>query len=468
MPAIAARTAYNPKMPRIFLGNFDFEHELAGLRSEQTVLDVMSRAPGSGRPPQADRNWVWTAIAEADDVVVTNEPINKADLAPLARVGMQIPRFCPPGEQLPRGREWQAVPWGWTQSLVEVAEAYGWTCTAPPIDVVRHVNSREFRFGLERDGNIGLDGATLARTTGELEAAIGASGDNPRGWLLKANFGMSGREALRGRGRKLEGNIRNWAEKRLASTGPIVFEPIVERVAEAGIQIEIPPAGAPELIGITPLLVDSSGVYRGSRFGCPAEEIAEWQPAVEVALRTAGELQRLGYFGPLGIDAMQYRDAAGKLRLRPLQDLNARYTMGRLALGFCRALWWRTGSGGAAESRNIFTSPPLASPYEGGEKSSADFATVTGFRPPVEHSHCCGSWLHFGERHLGGRTLQEWLESVQTVLPQEVFAVPASPGSTKAPPHGAVLVLALSPDARNRTEALLFGELGISVPGAGG
>ncbi|MCA9082192.1 MAG: hypothetical protein KDA58_16640, partial [Planctomycetaceae bacterium] len=35
-----------------------------------------------------------------------------------------------------------------------------------------------------------------------------------------------------------------------------------------------------------------------------------------------------------GIDAMRYRDRSGDLRIRPLQDINARYTMGRIALNW--------------------------------------------------------------------------------------------------------------------------------------
>ena len=45
-------------------------------------------------------------------------------------------------------------------------------------------------------------------------------------------------------------------------------------------------------------------------------------------------LQELGYFGPLGIDAAEHELLMGEVMLRPLQDINARFTMGRLALGF--------------------------------------------------------------------------------------------------------------------------------------
>ena len=52
---------------------------------------------------------------------------------------------------------------------------------------------------------------------------------------------------------------------------------------------------------------------------------------VDVTRRVALELQKLGYFGPLGIDAMIYLASGGRVCVRPLQDVNARWTMGRLA-----------------------------------------------------------------------------------------------------------------------------------------
>lgn len=413
-------------MPHIFLGNFDFEHELARAGG----ASFQRAAPGNRRlldsTSAKDRSWVWTAIAEAGDVVITDGGIDAADFGPLAQLGLPVPRFCSSIDELPRGEQWQLVPWGWTESLEQTGLAKGWICQAPPADIVRRVNSREFRFGIERDRNIGLYGAAIARSIAELEKVIAGAPDHPRGWLLKANYGMAGREAMRGRGAKLEGSFRNWAERRLATSGPIVFEPIVERVAEAGIQIEIPRAGAPALMGVTPLLVDGSGVYRGSRFCCPAAEIACWQPAVDVGLRVATDLQRLGYFGPLGIDAMRYRDDGGPIRLRPLQDLNARLTMGRLALGFFRVL-------------------PGISAFQSADSDSA----------------WCGSWLHFDDRYLKGREMSQWLDAVKSDLPGGALAIaasPLSPGSSRA-----VLVVAPSAAIRNSAEAVVLQALGISA-----
>jgi hypothetical protein len=42
----------------------------------------------------------------------------------------------------------------------------------------------------------------------------------------------------------------------------------------------------------------------------------------------AGALSTAGYFGPFSIDGFIWRSSDGIRRLRPLSDLNARYTMG--------------------------------------------------------------------------------------------------------------------------------------------
>ena len=75
-------------------------------------------------------------------------------------------------------------------------------------------------------------------------------------------------------------------------------------------------------------------MYRGSRFDPAAEWETDWSEAVRICQIAAKRIQSLGYFGPLGIDAAWYRDSDGRLKLRPLQDINARWTMGRLSLGF--------------------------------------------------------------------------------------------------------------------------------------
>lgn len=314
-------------MPRVFVGNFDFEHELTSGRRElsrdakKLALDLVS---------------AWVSIADADDAVWSPAGIPNFDFHDLKCRGFQIPRFVSREEDLPRGAGWELTPWGWTSELLQWGLSHGWTCPAPPIEVVQQVNSRVFRWQLEYDLGIALPGSAVLRSVAELQAHLSKYVQAGTGWVLKANFGMAGRERTLGRGPEVSEPALNWMKKKLVQSGGVVFEPWVERISEAGLQWNIPQSGVPELLGITPLLTDASGTYRGSQLTCCDEDLVAWQPAIEKTRLVAARVQECGYWGPLGIDAMLYRAVSGEMVCRPLQDLNARYTMGRLALGLKR------------------------------------------------------------------------------------------------------------------------------------
>ena len=316
-------------MPRVFVGNFDFEHELTSGRRELS-RDVKRLA--------ADLVSVCLSLAEPDDVIWSPTGVPTFAFQDLRDRGFTLPRFVSPEADLPQGASWELVPWGWTSELQQWGLNHGWNCPAPPIDIVQHVNSRIFRSQLEHDLGIALPGSAVLRSVDELSSHIVKHVAPGAGWVLKANFGMAGRERLLGRGPQLGEPALNWARKRFAHSSGVVFEPWVERVSEAGLQWQVPPTGEPQLLGITPLLTDASGTYRGSRLTCTDEERAAWQPAIEKTRQVADCVQQCGYWGPLGLDAMLYRQANGQIVCRPLQDLNARYTMGRLALGLRRFL----------------------------------------------------------------------------------------------------------------------------------
>ena len=114
------------------------------------------------------------------------------------------------------------------------------------------------------------------------------------------------------------------------------MEPYLDIVGEWGLQYEIRREGTIDYVGGTELLTTRGGQYRGSRLlaagdvGLPSD--AE---SVRTATdATAVRLQEDGYWGPVGIDVAEYRDRRGRTHWRPAQDVNARFTMGRLALGW--------------------------------------------------------------------------------------------------------------------------------------
>src|SRR5437016_4446693 len=145
---------YNQGMPRIFLGNFDFEHELAGSAfvstpamqaADEAVRHAIQESVG------AERFWAWLPIAEPDDCLIAPGKINVRDFDGLVELGLALPRRVIQTNDFDSLQGAELVPWGWTPAILALGQSYGWKCPAPPLAVVRRVNSRAFRFSLERE-----------------------------------------------------------------------------------------------------------------------------------------------------------------------------------------------------------------------------------------------------------------------------------------------------------------------------
>jgi hypothetical protein len=332
-----------PAMPRLFVGNFDFEHSLAN-RHYQT--------PQRLQRLNAERAVSWLAVAEDGDYLWSPWPVSaKAVHVATKDDAFRLPRLklVTNWDEVPAGTA--LVPWGWTEALQQLARLHHWEFAAPPPQVVRDVNARQFSFDLESEWQVGLRGASIVRELSDLDGALLQAKATAPQAVIKANWGMAGRERILIPGQPAAVELA-WIRSRLQDQGAVFVEPWVLRIAEAGIQIQIPQFGPPQLIGVAELLCDPLGQYRGSWFTDAPDKRFDWQPAVDVAMRAAGRLQDRGYFGPVGIDAMQYRLPDGSIRLRPLQDINARWTMGRLSLGWRKylrpdesGLWWHARQG---------------------------------------------------------------------------------------------------------------------------
>jgi hypothetical protein len=330
-------------MPRLWVGNFDFEHQLAD----------PGRTPSQRlRRLNAELATCWLAVADDGDVIWTPEPIPTPFWDTMAAAG--LPRVTPVGDWRSACDRYDLMPWGWTAGLLSMAARQSPSRDLPPVEAVRTANSRRWSFAREQEWQVGLPHAACCTSIFEVLRAMSSLPERDAAWVIKAEFGMSGRERILGRG-PLTDSATDWLRKRLAADGFVFFEPWVECVVEAGILFDVPTTGSPALIGVAEMLPSSRGQYPGSVFAGNTGDL-DWSPAVEIAARAAGELQRLGHVGPLGIDAMWFRTTEGELRLRPLQDVNARWTMGRLALGWRRffpeATWgvwthhrtWPTGN----------------------------------------------------------------------------------------------------------------------------
>jgi len=166
--------------------------------------------------------------------------------------------------------------------------------------------------------------------------------------VVKQAFGLAGRNALRLWEPALLDSQRRWLENSLRGGRQVVVEPWLERVGDFSAQLEMEPGGL-WLIGYTGLLTDARGQFLANTaapnfaralppavLDCFREQrgAAAWLRELFSALIKSleTELKATGYLGPVGVDAFVYRDSEGHASLKPVVEINPRYTMGRLTL----------------------------------------------------------------------------------------------------------------------------------------
>jgi hypothetical protein len=202
-----------------------------------------------------------------------------------------------------------------------------------PFSIVARVNSKLWSHALEVELGWAQPGAATAKTFDELREAVARAspleGDK---WVIKSPFGFAARDRVLGRGPALEGPQAVWARRRLSKGETLIFQPWLEVIREYGIVLEIHTDGAYRVHGISDLQTNGAGTGKGYMLGRPpsAERMAELE---RVASIVSERLFKEGYTGPVGIDALEHRRG-----LHPLLEINARYTMGFVALAVERSL----------------------------------------------------------------------------------------------------------------------------------
>ncbi|HEX8920781.1 MAG TPA: hypothetical protein VF766_04855 [Pyrinomonadaceae bacterium] len=226
------------------------------------------------------------------------------------------------------------TPWGWTPSALAAGKASGAVVSQPvSFDTVARVNSKLWSHSLEVELGWALPGAATASTLDELREHVARAcplaSDK---WVIKSPFGFAARDRVLGRGPFIEKPQATWAERRLSKGERLIFQPWLEVIREYGIVMEISPGGAYELHGISDLQTNGAGTGKGYILGRPptAPRMKELE---RIAALVCERLFKEGYCGPVGIDALEH--AGG---LHPLLEINARYTMGFVAVAVEKSL----------------------------------------------------------------------------------------------------------------------------------
>lgn len=323
---------------RFILPNFSFEEALAG--------GTPGSSPSLHRTVDALAAFLGLMAEPGDCVVVSDQGVPTQLSAPLSHVSYITFR-----ELLQHVREIQVepaiVPWGWDPPTRQLAAQLGISRSLPSAESVLFVNSRKFSAVFDTvddttgiclfDERFGLVCATVE----EFRSGVAHLLDQGfTGWVAKSALSTSGRNRILGRLQLTNANQLGWLQKRLQRDGYVYLEPWTRPIRECGIQLTVPRSGSGssdiEVIGVTELITDHTGRYRGSVVCDEVDPM--WQLAVEHAVRAGREAARVGYFGPMGVDCMQFVLPDGRQVTRMCNDINGRLTMGRLALQLQKGL----------------------------------------------------------------------------------------------------------------------------------
>ena len=353
------------RCPAVYWFNANCEEQVAlgrpGLTPSQRVAEL-----------EADFQALPMLLCVRDDVVLLRDKPSPSFLRRMQELGFAIPEFVEysaDGLAALAERKVNALrPWGWSPDSAELlaplveglprgGEGPCWSAE------VRSLYAKswsaawlgEFLAALGGDYFCGTDVVgtgceTTEQVLAEMERLAEASFDAV---VVKAIYGSSGRGQIHCRGGQLRAEQRGRLENILRQQGQVVVEPWLDKVVDLSLHFDVGAEGATAVAGWTRFLTDGRGQYRGSFVGSLTagldeevkrflygdgrdarrlpklgEQLAEW---LAEPLRTAG------YQGPVGVDAMVYRDR-DRMRLKPIVEVNPRTTMGRVALRLQQAV----------------------------------------------------------------------------------------------------------------------------------
>ncbi len=311
-------------------------------------------------------------LCAPDDVVLVEKRPTAAFLRQMLHAGFALPEFVEYGNEgtgetpLAERKLCGLRPWGWSPESAaflrplaknllggegvlwnaEMAALYSKVWSAEQLKAFLQTSNSGHEYPLGHEWLCAEQTVGRAcNTVGEVVAHIEKLGSATEA-VIKAAVASSGREQIHCHGGILRADQQRWLQNMLAEQGQVVVEPWLDKVMDLSLHFDVDANGAVNVLGWTRFFTDQRGQYRGAVVGNMANgldaEVARFlygggrdprrlpRLGEELAAFLAGPLAKVGYTGPVGVDALVYRDGEA-LRLKPVVEINPRFTMGRVA-----------------------------------------------------------------------------------------------------------------------------------------
>ena len=317
-------------------------------------------------------------LCRPDDIVLMAKRPSVEFLSAVKQAGFALPEFVElkngrvdPASNLCQRKIGSLRPWAWGPDSLElleplIAQVTGEARTASQrfnegiarlyskawsADFLREVLARICRRDEAAEPWLCTEdeaGVAVDTLEGALEAIAAIRRRGHHRVVAKEAHGLAGHNAIRLWEPEVLAAQQQWLARALQNGRQVVIEPWLERALDFSVQLEMGPRNL-KLCGYTGLINDCKGQFQANwaaaNYGrrISANVAALFREPADISGRLQrfygdilslleAELQRAGYVGPVGIDAFVYRTPQGDCRLKPVVEINPRYTMGRLTL----------------------------------------------------------------------------------------------------------------------------------------
>jgi len=353
--ALQAFSYSKGRSPDLYLFNPSAEIHLAAGRSTKVPEALIGLA--------RDLDTLPMFLGGRDDAVLAHKAPRPAFLASLREAGFELPSFVTTDQLDPTSPLRSLRPWAWSpdseQTLQPLLHSQSrLRASTPP----RRCFSKSWsvalaeRWSADHESDWLAGSSTLGTVCRDIDnalATIKQVREAGAAVVIKAPFGSAGRGMIRVLSDDDLDTARAWTERTLAQQREVIVEPWLDRVLDLSAQITVGHDGKTRVHGITRFVTDRRGQYLSTLLGDPLRDLNEpikravigpgrgWRmfEHMERCAQFVGQaLHEAGHEGPAGIDALVYQEAKGSYRLKPIVEVNPRYTMGHIALRIARAL----------------------------------------------------------------------------------------------------------------------------------